>query len=42
LSTCAYKADYVAAIEEIKVLDIAARAKNCENPANWRSNSAVQ
>jgi hypothetical protein len=27
----AYKADHVAASEELKVLDVAARAKNCEN-----------
>jgi hypothetical protein len=37
-----YKSDHVAASEEIKVLDVAARAKNCENSANWRSNSAVR
>jgi len=42
VNVLAYKADYVAASEELKVLDVAARAKNCENPANWRSNSAVQ
>ena len=42
VNVLAYKADYVAASEELKVLDVAARAKNCENPANWRSNSAVR
>ena len=33
----AYKADYVAATEEIKVLDFSAHAKNCEIPANGRA-----
>jgi hypothetical protein len=42
VNVLAYKADYVAANEELKVLDVAARAKNCENPANWSSNSAVR
>ena len=42
VNVLAYRADYVAATEELKVLDVTARAKNCENPANWRSNSAVQ
>jgi myo-inositol-hexaphosphate 3-phosphohydrolase len=38
----AYKGDYVAANEELQVLNIAARAKNCEDPANWTSNFAVR
>jgi hypothetical protein len=38
----AYKADHVAANEEIKVLENTARSKNCETPANWRSGSAVR
>ena len=42
VSVLAYKADHVAANEEIKVLDVSAHAKNCENPANWSSNSAVR
>ena len=42
VNVLAYKADYLAANEEIKVLDVSARAKNCENPANWSSNSAVR
>jgi hypothetical protein len=42
VSVLAYKADYVAATEEIKVLESAARAKNCDNPANWKSNSSVK
>lgn len=29
----AYRADYVAATEELKLIEIATRAKNCESPA---------
>jgi len=38
----AYKADHVAAGEELQVLEATARSKNCDNPANWRSNSVVR
>src|SRR5262245_21411129 len=42
VNVLAYKADYMAANEELKLLELAARAKNCETPATWRSNSAVR
>jgi hypothetical protein len=42
VNVLAYKADHVAASEELKVLEATARSKNCETPANWRSNSAVR
>ena len=35
----AYKADYAAVNEELRLIDSAARAKNCNN---WPSNSAVR
>jgi hypothetical protein len=38
----AYKADYVAATEELKLLNRAAGEKNCDTPANWRSNSVIR
>ena len=38
----AYRADHVAATEELKVLDATARDKNCESPANWRSNATIR
>jgi len=38
----AYRADHVAAHEELAVLENTARAKNCDTPATWRSNSAVR
>jgi hypothetical protein len=42
VNVLAYKADHVAASEELKVLEAAARSKNCETPANWRSNSTIR
>ena len=38
----AYKSDHVAAGEQIKLIEAAARSKNCETPASWRSNSVVR
>jgi hypothetical protein len=38
----AYKGDYVNVTEEIRILDSAARSKNCDTPASWQSNSAVR
>ncbi len=38
----AYKADHVAASEELQVLEHAARSKSCEIPGDWRSNAVVQ
>jgi hypothetical protein len=42
VNVLAYKADHVAASEELKVLEATARSKNCETPANWRSNTAIR
>ena len=42
VNVIAYKADYVAATEELKVLENAARSKNCERPETWPSNSAMR
>jgi hypothetical protein len=42
VSVLAYKTDYVAATEELKVLESAARAKNCDAPDKWKSNSSVK
>jgi hypothetical protein len=42
VSVLAYKADHVAALEELKVLEGAARAKNCDSPDKWRSNTVVR
>jgi len=42
VNALAYKSDYVAASEELKVLEATARSKNCDMPENWRSNSSVR
>src|SRR5437899_3348086 len=42
VNVLAYKADHVAANEELKVLENTARSKNCDSPENWRSNSVVR
>jgi hypothetical protein len=42
VNVLAYKADHVAANEELKVLESTARSKNCDTPANWKSNSTVR
>jgi hypothetical protein len=39
VNVIAYKADYAAANEELRLVDSAARAKNCNS---WPSNSAVR
>ena len=38
----AYQGDYVAAREEIKVIDATARAKKCKMPDDWQSNSIIR
>jgi len=42
VNVLAYKADAVAASEELKVLENTARAKNCETPSTWKSNSTIK
>jgi hypothetical protein len=42
VNVLAYKADHVAANEELKVLENTARAKNCDTPEKWKSNSSVK
>ena len=42
VNVLAYRADYVAATEELKVLETTARGKNCNAPPNWRSNAVVR
>jgi hypothetical protein len=42
VNVLAYKSDYVAAGEQLKVLEATARAKNCPTPSTWPSNSAVK
>jgi hypothetical protein len=42
VSAIAYKQDHVAANEELRVLAATARRKNCNTPANWRSNTVIR
>jgi hypothetical protein len=42
VNVLAYKSDYIAAGEQLKVLEATARAKNCQTPSTWPSNSAVK
>ena len=42
VNVLAYKADYVAASEELKVVEDTARTKNCNTPQSWQSNSVVR
>jgi len=42
VNVLAYRADYVAATEELKVLEKTARSKSCNAPPNWGSNSAIR
>jgi hypothetical protein len=38
----AYKADYVTAREDLKVIEATVRVKKCSTPENWGSNSAIR
>jgi hypothetical protein len=42
VNVLAYKGDYVAASEELQMLEIAARKKNCNSAEGWRSSSAIR
>ena len=43
VNVLAYKGDHVAAVEELQLIERAARAKNCDGGArNWPSNFAIQ
>jgi hypothetical protein len=42
ISVIAYKGDYIAAQDELKVIDTTARDKKCKTPENWSSTSAIR
>jgi Cft2 family RNA processing exonuclease len=42
ISVVAYQSDYVAAREEIKLIDATARIKKCKLPDDWQSNSVIR
>jgi hypothetical protein len=41
-SALAYRAEYATTVEEIKVLEATARAKNCGSAESWRSNATIR
>src|SRR5262249_60408401 len=42
ISVVAYQGEYVAAGEELKVIDATARAKKCKMPGDWQSDSVIR
>ena|SRR5215471_5354878 len=42
ISVVAYQGEYVAAREELKVIDATARAKKCKMPGDWQSDSVIR
>jgi hypothetical protein len=42
VNVIAYKADHVAATEELRLLNKTAREKNCATPGNWGSNTVIR
>jgi hypothetical protein len=42
VSVIAYKSEYLAAQDELKVIDATARDKKCKTPENWSSTSAIR
>ena len=42
VGTVAYRTDYLAANEELRLIEEAARAKNCVTTSTWQSNTAIQ
>jgi hypothetical protein len=42
VNVLAYKGDHTAATEELRIVEIVARKKNCDSAESWRSNSAIR
>jgi hypothetical protein len=42
VSLMAYKTDYLAAEEDLRVIENTARQKNCVTPNSWQSNSVIR
>ena len=42
VNVLAYQGDYTTASEQLKLVERAARQKNCDMPENWGSNSAIR
>src|SRR3954452_17397096 len=42
VSVIAYRSDYVAVTEDLRVIEVTARNKNCVTPSTWQSNSVIR
>jgi len=42
VSLLAYRSDYVAVNEDLRVIEMTARSKDCMTSSSWRSNSAIR
>ena len=42
VSAFAYRSDYVAVNEDLRIIESTARSKNCVTPSTWQSNRAIQ
>jgi hypothetical protein len=42
VSTIAYRGEHRSVVEELGVIEAAAKRKKCATPATWRSNAAIQ
>jgi hypothetical protein len=42
VSVFAYRADYTAVNEDLRVIESTLRAKNCQTPQSWQSNGAIR
>jgi hypothetical protein len=42
VSLMAYKADYVAVEEDLRIIETTARSKNCLTTSTWQSNSVIR
>ncbi len=42
VGTIAYRSDYVAVAEDLRVIEATARNKNCRLPSTWISNGVIQ
>jgi hypothetical protein len=42
VSVLAYRSDYVAVNEDLRIIESTARSKNCVTPSTWQSNRAIQ
>jgi hypothetical protein len=42
VNVIAYKGEYVATQDDLKVMDATARDKKCKTPENWSSTSAIR